>query len=1308
MDFFKVIEVPTKKGHASIVPSFVVRRSNDLMTRGKSFYAIWDESKGLWDTDEYKVQELVDNELYDALERRREGSEAILSVRSMSDFRSKSWRDFQSYVGNLPDNYHELDEKLTFKNTVTKKEDYASKSLPYSLGEGSIAAYDELMDTLYTPVERAKLEWAIGSVMAGQAKDIQKFIVLYGSAGAGKSTVLNIIQKLFEGYYVMFDAKSLGSNHNAFATEVFKSNPLVAIQHDGDLSRIEDNSKLNSIISHEEMLVNEKFKPAYTTRVNCMLFMATNKPVKITDAKSGIIRRLIDVRPSGNKIESERYFNLMSQIEFELGAIASHCLSVFNAMGANYYSAYRPLDMMFKTDPFFNFVEDSSLVFAEHDGTTLKAAFTMYKKYCEDAEAPYVMPMYKFREELKNYFYEFKDKAFVDGKQVRSWFGGFKKDIFFQDPIVLDDTKKSSAVFEFEDSALDIFCADCPAQYANENGTPFNKWDNVETCLRDLDTKKLHYVKLPENHIVIDFDLKGSTGEKSLEKNLEAINSWPRTYGELSKSGEGVHLHYIYDGDPTELSRLYSDNIEIKVFTGNSSLRRQVTKCNNLPVATISSGLPLKEVKKVLNFNTVKSEKGLRSLIERNLRKEIHPGTKPSVDFIYKILCDAYDQGLYFDVTDMRPDILAFANNSTNQADYCLKLVAKMPFKSDNASEPLVSDEEKLIFFDTEVFPNLFLVNWKIEGENEPVVRMINPTPQDIEELLKFKLIGFNCRRYDNHILYARYLGYNNEQLYNLSQRLINGSKNATFGEAYNISYTDVYDFASADNKKSLKKWEIELGIHHQELGLPWDEPVDESRWIEVAEYCDNDVIATEAVFNHLKADWTARQILADLAGMSVNSTTNQLTARIIFGNNKNPKGEFNYRNLAEPVHELDEETLEFLRSTCPAMMTQFHGEEKSLLPYFPGYKFDRGKSTYRGETVGEGGYVYSEPGMYVNVALLDITSMHPHSVISECLFGPRYTKRFFGLVYGRVDIKHEEWHEIDHILDGKLTKWVEQVKNGVITSGDLANGLKTAINSIYGMTSSKYDFLFKDPRNKDNIVAKRGALFMVDLKNEVQKRGFTVAHIKTDSIKIPNATPEIIQFVMEFGQEYGYHFEHEATYDRMCLVNDAVYIAKYRGGKNDGKWVAVGAQFQQPYVFKTLFSKQPIEFNDMCETKAVQTALYLDMNENLPEDEHNYIFIGKTGSFCPIVPGANGGVLYRSSEVENEDGTKTTKYYAANGTKGYRWLESETVKALNKEDCIDKRYFNVLVDDAVDDISKYCDFEWFVSGDISEIPPWE
>jgi hypothetical protein len=751
----------------------------------------------------------------------------------------------------------------------------------------------------------------------------------------------------------------------------------------------------------------------------------------------------------------------------------------------------------------------------------------------------------------------------------------------------------------------------------------------------------------------------------------------------------------------------------------------------------------MKGESRMVSGDVIKSEKGLRNMIRRNLEKEFHPGTKPSVDFIYKILEDAYERGMKFDVSDMKNEIYAFAMHSTNQADYCLKLVSKMHFKSEEPSIPVDSEDTQMVFWDVEVFPNLFLVNWKIKGEGHKIVRMINPTPTDVEELLRFRLVGFNCRRYDNHILYARLMGYTNEQLYNLSQRIINGDKNAFFGEAYNLSYTDIYDFASAGNKKSLKKLEIEMGIHHQELGLPWDQPVPEEQWALVAEYCDNDVIATEAAFEYLKNDWLARQILAELADMTVNDTTNSLTTRIIFGNEKKPQGQFCYRDLAQPVYEIHPDVKEFLEEACPVMMSQTHGASESILPYFPGYTFENGKSIYRGEEVGEGGYVYAEQNMYVNIALLDVVSMHPHSAMAECIFGPKFTRRFREIVQGRVSIKHEAWEDINHMLDGKLTPFIERVKNGEFTSKDLANALKTAINSVYGLTAANFDNPFRDIRNKDNIVAKRGALFMIDLKNEVQKRGFTVAHVKTDSIKIPNATPEIIKFVMDFGQKYGYEFEHEATYEKMCLVNDAVYIAQYKKAeeceklygyapndnkKKGGEWTATGAQFAVPYVFKTLFSKEPIEFEDMCETKSVTSSLYLDMNESLPDvtyeekeiakiesqykkklisDEeyrkiherfdpiiatgHDYRFVGKVGNFCPVLPGKGGGLL-----VREKDG----KYYSATGAKGYRWIESEMLRGTN-EDYVDRSYYNTLVDAAVETISQYGDFEWFTSNDI-------
>ena len=188
------------------------------------------------------------------------------------------------------------------------------------------------------------------------------------------------------------------------------------------------------------------------------------------------------------------------------------------------------------------------------------------------------------------------------------------------------------------------------------------------------------------------------------------------------------------------------------------------------------------------------------------------------------------------------------------------------------------------------------------------------------------------------------------------------------------------------------------------------------------------------------------------------------------------------------------------------------------------------------------------------------------------------------------------------------------------------------------------------------------------------------------------NPNKAISEFIDEYASKYGYEFEVEHKFQKLCLVNDAVFIAKLSDDdpEDPGKWTATGAQFAQPYVFKTLFSHEPIEFEDMCEAKSVKTALYLDMNENLPEDSHDYHFVGKVGQFCPIKAGCGGGILCR----ESDDG----KFHSATGAKGYRWLESETVRLLDKQDDIDKSYYTKLVDQAVSDISSYGDFEEFVS----------
>ena len=443
----------------------------------------------------------------------------------------------------------------------------------------------------------------------------------------------------------------------------------------------------------------------------------------------------------------------------------------------------------------------------------------------------------------------------------------------------------------------------------------------------------------------------------------------------------------------------------------------------------------------------------------------------------------------------------------------------------------------------------------------------------------------------------------------------------------------------------------------------------------------------------------------------TVNDTTNSLSTKIIFGNNKHPQNEFIYTDLSQE---------------------------------FPGYKFENGKSTYKGYETGEGGEVWALPGMYEDVETFDVASMHPSTVIWLKLFGERYTKVFEDMVILRKAIKHGDFESARKMFDGALAEFLDNEDDAAV----LGDALKIVINSIYGLTSASFDNAFRDPRNIDNIVAKRGALFMIDLKEEVEKKGYKVIHIKTDSIKVEKPDDYIRNFICEYGKSRGYEFEIEHKFEKICLVNNAVYIAKVamddpdwikackkaekKGKPKPTRWTATGTQFAVPYVFKTLFSHEPLIFDDYCETKSVASSLYLDFNENAPDislyenlknwrdwsknnieltkkaktalqeysnltDEeidaeiakgHNYQFVGKVGLFCPMISGAGGGILLRE---------QNGKMYSATGADGFRWKEAETVKELHQEDMIDIVYYETLVSKAIATISQFGDFDSFV-----------
>lgn len=1248
MDFFKIVEKHSKSNNRDedilVYPDWINGLSEDLVIKGGAMYAYWNGEKWVRDLDQLIHD--VDNEIHARVEelRRKYPDKKIVGHYMRSD-ESGRYAKFDRYSKIKPNNDVIFNKRILFANDVMKREDYATNQLTYSPEEGETVAYDELMDVLYAPEEQEKILWFMGALLSNRVGNIQKFLYLYGGKGSGKGTVLKVFKMLFDGYYESISLAHLTSD-SEFATSQVKEVPLL-IDEDSDMSRIRNDTNLLKMTAHEPLTVNAKYRQTYEVVFNGLLVTASNQRYKVRNVDSGITRRAVVASPTSNTIASKKYFELMSRIKYEIPAIAFKAIALFDRLGEYYYEDYVDLSMAEATDHIFSFVREHAVVLG--DTVTLKQASELFKLYLDDIG--YDTNGYKriIKNELMRYYREFHHQKKIDGEKVNNVFIGLKRDLIFPGE-TLQEKETINAVGEgldltAKESIFDEIAKDYPAQLATENGTPKVSWDKNELTLKDIDTKELHFVRVPMNHIVIDFDIKDIYGEKDLSKNLIAAAKFPPTYTELSKSGKGVHLHYLYDGDVSTLAKLYEDDVEIKVFVGKSSLRRKLTKCNDLPIARITTGLPMKEegVKVYKDVEIITwTEKKMRTAIEGNLKKKYHASTKPSMSFIAHIFEQAEKDGLKYDLRDMRQDILLFALGSTNNSQYCMKLANSINYCTideeviEELQETEVSHkwngivpDEDIWFYDVEIFPNLFVVAFKRYHDDSSRTVWINPTRNQIEGLLAKPLAAYNCRRYDNHIMYNALMGASVSDLYRQSQRIINTKNNRSagmFGAAYELSYVDIYEYVT--KKQSLKKWEIELGITHDEMELPWDQPVPEHLWERVGEYCLNDVDASEAVFDATYADYNARKIISTLSGLSMNATTQQHAERFLFGTDKRPQDKFIYTDLSET---------------------------------FPGYKFEFGKSSYRGEDPGEGGYVHAEPGVYEDVDLFDIVSMHPTSLVELNYFGP-YTERFKQLLDARVAIKHGEFDKARKMFNGELAQFLDDESQAKA----LSFALKIIINIVYGMSSASFDNKFKHPDNVDNIVAKRGALFMINLKNEVQSRGFTVAHIKTDSIKIPGATPELIEFLMEYARQYGYEFEHENTYSKFALVNKAVYISQYQDKKGFDVWEPIGAQFADPYVFKRLFSKETVLEEDYAVTKQAKSPIYLGER-----------FVGKVAR---VYASLSGDDMFR---VDGEKKSHVT------GTKGYKWkLFSEYTGVSD----IDMKYYDELVLDAVDAIKKVGD----------------
>lgn len=1351
--------------------------NDDLIVRGGAFAYYWDGEQ--WSKDLRDIVLNIDGNIMAAVnEVKNENPGSTIKYGLAENSNSGIVTKFQKYCQALQSKDVAFNTKIFFDNQTPTRDDYSTIQLNYHPQQGKCNSFDTLAGTLYAPEELDKILWAIGALLTGNMPKIQKFLFLYGAAGTGKGTMLDIISKIFQDYRADIDLEKLTSG-NQFGTSQIVDVPLL-VDSDSKIDKIKKDTDLLKLVSHEPVMVRKLYQDGYSVSFQGLLITASNACYDAKNVNSGIHRRALVVHPSGNVVSKDDYNRLMNDINYEIPYIAQKAIDRYNELGEDYYDNYRDEDMVMYSDKFHACVRENLPLFTDKDGITLNQAASIYKAYIEELGWEEKGIKAKVKERLHDYYRDYHQYKMIDGVRLTRYYSGFKYEKFpflngGSKPKNLVECKKNVWLNLAEQPSLfDKEAADYPAQLANENGTPKYKWDTVTTTLKDIDTSELHYVKVPQNHIVLDFDMKNEKGEKDLSLNIKEALNYPQTYAEVSKSGGGVHLHYWYDGDVTKLKNLIKEDVEIKVYTGKSSLRRKLIKCNDLPIAHIATGLPLKE-KEVIMYKDIEdihwTEKKLRTFIENCIDKVHHSATKPEIDFIYTVLEQAKDTGVKYNLNDMLDPLTKFAMHSTNNSDYCLGIVNKLTLSTYQTEEEVgngndVVDDKNIVFFDIEVFSNLFLVCWKKNGfeipswvyddlmegidrqgdiqSSDPIKSnwykehnnkdygiWANPTVNQLEYLLQFPLVGFNNRKYDNHILYNASLGATPMELYMQSQNIINHTGDGGMKPAaYNLSYADLYEFM--DIKQSLKKWEIALGLTHDEFEFPWDQPLALSNWARCAMYCMHDVDATDKVFNdkHVgQPAWMARKVMCELTEMSPNTKTQTLAEKFLFGDDQRPQDNFVWYDLAKE---------------------------------FPGYTFDPNRkpaSDYHGKDPSEGGYVSSKPGVYgvsvkdynagniidpvtgrcKLVTYIDVASLHPHSLIAINYFG-KYTPKFQALVKCRMYIKHGEldkaasaFDDIDPALSKKLSRFLNDPS---LVKG-LAHAMKIIINIVYGMTSAKYDNKFRDPRNVDNIIAKRGALFMMMLEEELNARGCNVVHVKTDSMKITNYLQEDIQYAMDRANEFGYTFELECIFDRLALTNKSTNIGHIEGKPeyDAHAWEAVGAQYAEPFVFKKLFSHEELIEEDFMTLKSSTSPIYLG---DRFIGKNAYVYASLTGEeLCaireeniaqsiqtkvqkpiekylpkrdyeglPLAEQEANRVAKISKELiargfnispervqniidNNFPETKVSKRSALAGTKDWVWRLSTEYKG---KDDINMGYYGKLIDDAVGDIYKVGD----------------
>lgn len=208
------------------------------------------------------------------------------------------------------------------------------------------------------------------------------------------------------------------------------------------------------------------------------------------------------------------------------------------------------------------------------------------------------------------------------------------------------------------------------------------------------------------------------------------------------------------------------------------------------------------------------------------------------------------------------------------------------------------------LFFDTECYPNYFLIIFKNEMAKIIVFERTENNPLDIVRLRKTihnkLLIGFNSKMYDIPMIAYAMRGIGNDNLKNMSNSLIPDKEllkkelvkstydiisDHSLWQLENVNYDHIDIFNVAPGKCSLKLYGARIGSTKLQ-DLPYDhlQPLTRDQMNDVRSYCINDVSITEDLFKILHDEFAVREELNKEFRIDSRSKSDSQIAELVIG----------------------------------------------------------------------------------------------------------------------------------------------------------------------------------------------------------------------------------------------------------------------------------------------------------------------------------------------------------------------------------------------------------------------------------------